>query len=334
MIKRLLISFACIVASISSFAKNPDPTFDFLPNIKTQLFNSSQVAIDQARAIELVKKTLNISANNSYRSVRIRFVYNVQNQIEALQVFLLSSQQKSFEIVKINLTNQFVVTSVQRNYELSRADLLQSPLYAHQIQGTCPDQSVQFVIGNNFQIQGPMEESVENEVQLVYQLAKEKGYNPVLLNINNSEGLQPTVQSYIDWMSCPNVKGFYNEAHGSPSGIMLSDDMFTNEIVDKNLIMKLSHDVVLFDSCSVFNDPLLSSMTNFFKGNAKQYMGGIVPLPFGPSERTASCFWAEAFNQQRLTQDLIKLCAIKNALEPYAYRIKGNGFKYIEKPII
>lgn len=331
--KKLLASLILATLSVSSYAKNMDPAYDFLPNVKTQQAN---IATMQKQAIALVKNTLQIHSIDNYRQVRISFIYNNENKVQALLVYLMSSKFKSYDTVKINLTSDFSVKSVIRNYEPTQNDLSQSPNYARNTRPVCPDQTVQFVIGNSFEIQGPsdeMDQSVEREVQRVYQLAIDKGYNPVLLDINNPAGLQPTVEAYENWMSCPNVKGFYNESHGSTRGISLADDMFSYKNVDKYLAMQLNHKFIVFDSCSTFNDPLLASMTKLFKGNSKQYMAGFVPLPFGPSEKTASCVWTSAFDHARLTQDLVDSCSLKNALKPQSYKIKGNGFKFLEQAL-
>jgi hypothetical protein len=317
-----------LTVSTAAFAISSGPNFVLLPNIKTQYLmsvNAIKASTLENRAIELVKSTLNLANANEYQTVRIRVIYDEQNQVKALIVYLLSSRYKSYELVRINVSGQFTAESVIRDYKLTAEDYSQSPNYSSEYKPRCPDKKVQFVIGNNF----TGDASVENEVQKVYQLAKENGYNPVLMDTNNVDGPQPTVKSYEDWMSCSNVKGFYNESHGSESGILLSDDDFTYSLVEKDLVNKLSSKVVLFDSCVTFHDPLLSSMTDAAKGNSQQYVAGIIYLPFGASERTASCFWAEAFNHKDLNRDMLTDCSIKNDLDPQGFGITGNGDNHL-----
>ena len=324
MFKKIIACLSLLGLVSAASAMNDSPTFTLLPNIKTQYLmsvNASEAASIENQSIELVKRTLNITSASPYKNIRIRTIYNNKNQVEALIVYLLSSQFKSFELVRINLNDNFTVASVIKNYTLQPDDLMQSPNYAHKYVPTCPDSSVQFVIGNNF----THDESVEKEVQKVYQMAKEKGYNPVLMDTNNPDGPQPTVQAYENWLSCPNVKGFYNESHGWEQGILLSDDDFTYSIINQDLIGKLNHEIILFDSCETFHDPLLSAVTKKQKGDAQQYIAGFISLPFGPSERTASCIWSEAFNHQDLNQKMIETCAKANNLQLDGYKIKGNG---------
>lgn len=313
-----------------AFAQTNGPHFVFLPNVKTNYLmsvNAEDVLTTEQKVIELVKKTLNITDQSPYTMVRIRIVYNeTDDNIDYLVVYLLSSLNKSVELVRLNLNNLTVV-SVIKNYDLQLADLKQSPYYAEPVVTKCPDKNVQFVIGNNFK----GDSSVEKEVQKVYQLAKSKGYKPMLMNINDRKGPQPTVQAYLNWMSCPQVKGFYNESHGWSKGIVLSDEDFTYDLVEKNLVAKLKSNVILFDSCLTFHDPLLAAMSGSSKGNAKQYFAGFISLPFGPSERTASCIWTDAMNAAALNQKMIEVCAGKYGLELDGFKIKGNGDNHLER---
>jgi hypothetical protein len=325
--KKIFISLLLTLSSVSYGAQHA-PIFDFLPNIKTaqlKTANAALLATHEGQATALVKKTLHISPNSPYTAIRIRFLYDLQNQPQALLVYLLSSQFKSLEITKINLTPQFTANSVIRNYQPTANDLSQSPSYVKKSKYVCPNDQVQFVIGNNFK----GDESVESQVLYVFMVATRKGYHPALMDTNNPYSPKPTVEAYKNWMSCPNVKGFYNESHGSILGIMLEDDMLVASEIEDELKGKLKQDVTLFDSCSTFNDPLLSAMINADKANAQQYMAGIVPLPFGPSEKTAACFWQAALNNAVMNKNLVEHCAKKSGLNPSAFRITDKTEKHL-----
>jgi hypothetical protein len=328
MFKKIFSAILFFVLTSSSFAGENYPKFVLLPNINTQYImhtNASEAVSIENQAIELVKKTLHLNSASPYKTVRISLQYNAKHQVDALIVYLLSTKIKSFDLVRINLNTDFSVASVIKDYHLQAADFMQTPAYAQKRTPACPDPRVQFVIGNNFD----GDESVENEVQKVFQLAKDRGYNPILMDVNNPNGPQPTIEAYENWMSCPNVKGFYNESHGWEQGILLSDGDFSYQLIDRDLLNQLSQKVTLFDSCETFHDPLLSSMMDVNKGNAQQYIAGIISLPFGPSERTASCFWALAFNGQELNRAMLNDCSVKNDLEIDGFGINGNGDNHL-----
>ena len=323
MLKKLLIGFILSTFFTSGFAAGLEPKFIVLPNVNTEqlmLQNPDNTLALEAKAIEVVKKTLNINQASPYKAIRISLQYNKAQTVKSLIVYLLSSKYKSFKLVKINLNPDFNVLSVIKNYRLTKADLMQTPAYAHHYQPYCPDASVQFVIGNNFY----GDASVELEVQKTYQLAKEHGYNPMLMDVNIPNGPQPTIEAYENWMSCPNVKAFYNEAHGWEEGIVLSDGDFTYSLIDSHLVNALNNKVTLFDSCETFHNPLLDSVMNIKKGNAQQYVAGIISLPFGASERTATCFWRIAFDHGSLTREMLNKCSKANHLQIDGYGIGGN----------
>lgn len=316
-----LAAMSCAAVSVTAMAS---PSYTLLPNVKTQYLMTTQAIKglqQQSNAIQITQKALDLNASSPYKNVRIRTIYNDNNQLKSIIAYLLSDKVKGATIMRINLNNAEQVTSVVDNYRVTLADLKQSPNYATKYAPVCPNPKVQFVIGNNF----TGDASVKKEVQKVYKAAKAAGYNPYLMSTNNPDGPQPTVHAYENWMSCKNVKGFYNESHGADTEILLSDGDFTYSTVDSDLVDKLQKKVVLLDSCDTFNDPLLSAMTSKTEGDSQQYIAGIVPLPFGSSERTASCFWLAAIKQQPLNQQLIENCAKAANLDLDAFRIQGDG---------
>lgn len=322
---KLFYAFIIFLAFVTTAYAN-NPKFTVLPNINTQYLvktDSPRAALIISKSMEVVKNTLNINEASPYKAIRISLLYSQNYQVEALIVYLLSDKFKSFDLVRINIDPNFSVISIEKNYHLKSADLMQNPAYAIKLKPKCPDDTVQFVIGNNFED----DVSVENEVQKVYQMAKDHGYNPFLMTVNDPNGPKPTINAYLNWMSCPNVKGFYNESHGWEQGILLSDGDFTYRLINKNLVNKLNGKVALLDSCLTFHDPLLNSVMS--KGNVQQYVAGIISLPFGASERTASCFWEAAFAGNDLNSDMLNDCSIKNSLKKDAFGIGGNGDNHL-----
>ncbi|MDF1654170.1 MAG: hypothetical protein P1U34_03570 [Coxiellaceae bacterium] len=330
--KKWFIPLTALACSATAMTINAAPNYMLLPNIHTQHLMATQATKgiqQQASAIQIAKQTLGLNDSSPYKTVRIRTIYNQKHQLNAVIAYLLSDKVKGASIMRINLNDGQHVTSVIDHYRVTPTDLKQSPNYATHYTPTCPDSTVQFVIGNNF----TGDVSVKNEVHKVYDAAKAAGYNPFFMTTNNPDGPQPTVHAYENWMSCKNVKGFYNESHGSDSEILLSDGDFTNYTVDSELVDRLQKKVVLLDSCDTFNDPLLSAMTAKDEGDSQQYIAGIVPLPFGASERTASCFWLAALKHQPLNQQLIENCAENANLDPEAFRIQGDGVNYLRAAV-
>ncbi len=330
--KKWFIPLTALACSATAMTVNAAPNYMLLPNVKTQQLMTTHAVEgiqQQADAINIAKTALGLNNSSPYKTVRIRTIYNQSNQLKAVIAYLLSDKVKGASIMRINLNDSQHVTSVIDHYRITPADLQQSPNYAAKFTPVCPDQSVQFVIGNNF----TGDASVKNEVHKVYDAAKAAGYNPFFMTTNNPDGPQPTVHAYENWMSCKNVKGFYNESHGNDSEILLSDGDFTYNVVDTELVDRLQKKVVLLDSCDTFNDPLLSAMTAKDEGDSQQYIAGIEPLPFGSSERTASFICLAALQHQPLDQNLIEACAKTAGLDADAFRIQGDGTTYLRAAI-
>lgn len=339
--KKLVLSIVLLTFWITSYGMNNKKTFfDFLPNIKINQLPSDEITTLQGQAIHLVTEALKLNTDSPYSKVRIRFVLDDQNQPQALVVYLLSSQFKSYTTVKIILDKNFTLKNVIKDYNTMPTDEAQAPYAMSNNVPTCPDDSVQFVVANNFEGSGPSIDSIEKEVHYVLSIAESRGYHPIFMDVNDPNTPQPTVESYKNWMSCPNVKGFYNESHGHQGGIMLSDGEFGAKEIEKTLAKKLSDKAVLFDSCSTFNNPLLDAVVNPTKANAQQFVGGKVSLPFGPSERASSCFWEGALNQQNMNSLLMIYCTLKAKVKPGEgtmkltdMRIKGNGSDKLRLPV-
>src|SRR4029079_953173 len=118
MMKKFFASFILSIIVTSVFAS---PNFVILPNVNNTylMATNANVAIDnETKAIELVKTTLNISDKSPYKSIRIRMIYNAQNQIDALIVYLLSMQYKSVELTRINVDSNWHVVSIINHYHL------------------------------------------------------------------------------------------------------------------------------------------------------------------------------------------------------------------------
>ena len=139
-------------------------------------------------------------------------------------------------------------------------------------------------------------------------MANNHGYQAVMLDGNNPNAYQPTVQAYLDWMSCPQVKGFHNESHGSSTRILLKDGDIGNVQIEKYLHSQLQHKMILFDSCLTFQRPLLDYMTKYEYADAPIYIGGNIELPFGPTEPIVRCIWRAALDQQAMSDELVTSC--------------------------
>lgn len=304
--KTWMFRFAIFISLLFSSATFAQTAISVMPNAKLSPALSSEIA-------NIVKKNVDLSGD--IQKAKVQVIYK-DNKPSYLLVYLLSSKNYSLTITKIELNAKFKSTSVIKNYRLQKQDLQQQPKKF----SACPNEAVNFVSGT------PADEipTAKAVIEQVTTMATENGYTAAKML-----GDEASVENYIGWLSCPNLKGFYNVGHGNDSGILLADGFLSHEVFKTELNAKLAaRTVVLFNSCEVVNDPLKSSITE--DANAQKYAGGITTLWIGPSEKASQCFWAEAFKHQEMSPALA-YCAEKH--DPTdVWGIEGHGADVLNNP--
>jgi hypothetical protein len=308
-VKKLLLATLLSSLSLAAFADKP---IKLIPNGQ----NSTAVPAD--KIINLVKKNVDLSSA-SIASATVQVIYNKQNKPDHLLVYLLSAKSYSFTVTKINLNQDYRVTSIQSSYHLDKADLAQQiHIAAKDIQ--CPDETIEIVSATPVDDYPTAFAGVKN----VYEEAVAYGYKATMLL-----GANATVENYVNYLSCPNLKGFLNIGHGSEGGIMLDDGVLTSDEISQDLKDKLRKEVfVLFNSCEVFNNPLKSSLTE--DAVAKKYSGGITALLIGPSELASQCIWNSAYQMQKISP-AVKYCNMHFDSRD-KFGIGGHGTNFLDKP--
>lgn len=282
-LRRIAIFSALCLASTHAIA-NEIP-MSLLSSVK----GNHAVAIN--KVTDIVKQNISLSPTSGNSKAEVQMIFDSKNKPDYLLVYLLSAKNYSFTITKIKVDENYHVTSVTPDYHLQKNDYAQQPKVATP---SCPDDSVELVSATPVDTYPTAKDAVDH----VYQQAGEKGYVAKELL-----GDEASVESYMNWLSCPNLKAFYNVGHGSSDGIMLSDGVLSHDNFTGELNKKLGERaVVLFNSCEVENDPLKSSITE--DADAQKYAGGISNLVIGPSEAASKCFWDAALDQQPMTANL------------------------------
>lgn len=306
--KTWIVFFLCIgLFFLSSYSLADDFPISFMHStLKTSLKN---------KLIQLVKENISLSLND-YHEAKIQIIYNNKNQIDTLLVFLLSSKTYSFSITKISLDNDLHVISIQPNYHLKKEDLSLKTFHTKELQ--CPDEAVEFVSAT------PVDSYPTAKAAILFAAheAKLYGYHVKILL-----GSEATTSNYINYLSCPFLKGFYNVGHGENDGILLDDGILSSDMIAEQLKKVLSeHVVVLFNSCMVFNNPLRDAV--IVDAKAQKYTGGITSLRIGPSELASRCFWESAFKQFPLDFSIQFCNKIEDIEDQFGIGGTGNNHLY------
>ncbi len=306
----LSVSISLLCASSAALADVPISIMGSRP----KLFTSSLSIVKTRRLI--IQHVLPKLDQSKYLKIQVKPVYKA-HALQYFLVYLLSNRTFSFKVMKINVDQQMNFMSMVSHYKKpARAptpidDRIEPEEDLRP--GHCPSQVIDFVVASPLYSEIPTTKAALDNIAM---LAQDKGYHVMKLYDQDA-----TVQSYKNYLSCSNLRGFFSIAHGVPDEILLDDGVLTANYFEQfhmNKTKAMSNAVVEFNSCDVFNVPLSVDMINFV--GAKQFIGGNTSLVIGDSENASNCFWTEAL----MGNDLAT--ALESCENTYDH--SDNGFGY------
>lgn len=242
----------------------------------------------------LIQRQLAASVDlTDYLRGQVQLIYR-HGKIAYLKVYLLSKRSFSFKIILLAVDSElnFLGFVHRPRRSLSAAKYFFPD-------GVCPDSRVDFVVASPVYSDIP---STKTALDQIAKLARAKGYHVARLF-----DAMATKNTYKNYLNCKGLKAFVSIGHGSNQSILLYDGVLSGryfEFLPENRRV-LSHAVVEFNSCNVFNDPLSYDMINF--AAVKRFLGGNTALIIGYSELVTQCFWSKALSGINLN-DAIDYC--------------------------
>jgi hypothetical protein len=187
-----------------------------------------------------------------------------------------------FETVRVDFNSAYEITKIQRHY-VARAERTVTNV-------SCPDDATEFIsfAPNNDDFEQGIARDVANEAQA-------KGLKTVLLL-----GEAATRQAYMNYMSCPNLKGNFYDGDSNPEEMITADESITAQDYATTLKGAFRFRVTnIWLACEAFNNPMLDSAMN--QAASQKYAAGINDLQVGPSDNAAACAMKAAINGQPMT---------------------------------
>ncbi len=270
----------------------------------TVITNSALSAnpLSKQNIISLVKETLvrnhiNLGSRSPFLMAKVQLVNKANKKY--LLVYLLDKRRFLFESVKIVLDEVNHPISVITHYKLTPEDF-NHPLSLQANDAVCPDPSVTFIAASPmYRYLDNIREAIDHE----YEIAKEQGYVPYKL-IDD----QATITSYLNWLSCPNLKAFAHIGHGSNSAIILTDGVLDADTIRKNVQLN-KRTILSFNSCEVFNDPMKAAVIDDVQ--AQRFSGGINGLLIFGSTETYGCTFNQMLGYGMSMTEALETCKIK-----------------------
>lgn len=296
--KKNLLALSLLTTSLLSSQVMADPIVVFKDALnKKQVLSASSLP----QAVSNVIKEFETKQPDLYKIVVYRFD-------EYYVLHLLSGKYWQVAKVRVDIDTAGKVTIIEPYMGSHKEN---TTLLSQDDEPVCPNDKIEVVAISAYPGVGDVDKSLD----AVYQMASTK-YKSIKILDANADG-----QTYKNWLSCPNLKGFYTIGHGNNEGIMVGKgDFISYEFFkDEKFNRKYQKTTLVFNSCDVFNAPLGPQLV--FGNNSQrigylmkpgpkayEYVGGYIGLLIGSSEDISACFMSKAMTGVKMDYNLLKNC--------------------------
>ncbi|OGT35678.1 MAG: hypothetical protein A3F11_07165 [Gammaproteobacteria bacterium RIFCSPHIGHO2_12_FULL_37_14] len=293
----------------------------------TVMSNQLKQKVNNAAIIHTVESALkqsniNIGRHSQYSSAKIEVIKDSDNNSQYILVHLMSRYFLSYEIIRINLSNDgSVIYPVIKDYHLNNVDYAAQSISLGDTKPTCPSQyntgKPLFVIGTpNYGAANEDDNSNSSTYQAVNRISRDvlKTHQYQLVQLLDGNA---TIKNYENILACPNLKYFQHIGGEDVDGesFFLYDGDFDASYFAKNPELNFSGKVISFDTCRAFDQvnngfcPLITSM----KHPPAVYTAGSSELLIFGSPETYACFWHKVLlDEAPVTKETLMSCARKN----------------------
>lgn len=250
---------------------------------------------DESKVAEIIRDQVLPQTDAEYYRVDVKIKRDSNQSPAYLVAYMLRKDIYLAEVVRVDVDSQYDTINVTFNYDDSGDEDDEEAPDDDEWDDDIPDDGDPIERGEyideeldeyayDFIASTPVDgiSSAKKAVEELHRLATEAGLKSKMLL-----GAQATVANYKLYLTS-GLKGFVNIGHGNPNGIVLDDGSLNASWFQGLATNALKPEVVYFNSCRVFNDPLKSAVMH---GGARTYIGGIVNLLIGASEEVCKCFW-------------------------------------------
>lgn len=275
--------------------------------------------IDTTRIRETVRERLLLTASEPYLRVQVRVQHRPNGNPESLVATMLRAYTYTADIVKLEVDETFGFRSIERGYAYETIPLEAGTIPPGGRLPFPPGLKPQMAFGTPV----PEIPTAKAAVETACAIAKRAGFRVVKLL-----GPQASVANYQRLLTS-GLLAFGNVGHGYTGGIVLADGNLTYSWYNSLGNTALKPAVVYFNSCQVFNDPLLQAI---MKAGARTFIGGIINLLIGASEQVFQCFWKKTLIGTELMGSALRSCEKEHYPVANAHGIKGDTGKFRRRP--
>jgi hypothetical protein len=268
--------------------------------------------IPKAKLIAGLQKKFNAT---DYREVRAQVIFNEKQEPDHLLVYLHSKKFHRVDLSAVKLDSNYNLLTVIKSYEMQDEDKSQQP-GIDASRAKCPDESVEVIAicpnDNDF------EQEITDKVVVA---ARAKGLKTVKLDYKNG-----TRTNWLNYMTCPKLKGNFYDGDSNPTTIVTSDGSLSASELGSTLTGQFKYNVTnIWVACQAFKDPMGGTMMT--KAQSRKYAAGINNLQVGPSDDAAVCTMQAAFDGKPMTESF-HACYKQFDNEDDQWGFDGKGTDY------
>ncbi len=294
-------------------------------NVEITVFGSAgaQAAYDtrdEGRVVDVVRNQVVPREKAEYQSVKVKVRRKPDGSPDHLVVYMLRKDTYLADVVRVDVDDTYEVMAYRDDYQETEDD--EDEELAGEGLSYPPGVSFDFIAATPV----PEIPSALEAVEHIHQAALNAGLKSHVLL-----GADATVANYRHYLAS-GLRGFVNVGHGFTGGIVLHDGTLGSAWFNGVPGMPLAPGVVYFNSCQVFNAPLQPAVMH---AGARTYVGGIVNLLIGASEKVAKCFWDSAMKSNTPMGLALKNCEKNVYPTQGAHGISGDlgAFNFVSAPI-
>jgi hypothetical protein len=228
--------------------------------------------------IAAIKKIINDRFDTSLsREVKAQVIYKAEGQPDHLLVYLLSPSHHKVDVARVDIDSNYQAYATHKDYTLENVDVQQQPGITAE-EAACPDDTTELIT------------FCPNTVTLELNVTTDVTKAALNHKIKTVELLQTkaTRAAYLNYMSCPNLKGNFYDGDSNPNLFITNDGVITAQDMKTILKDKFRYKVInIWLACQAHNDPMLSAVVN--DAQAQKFAAGINDLLIGPSDYAAGC---------------------------------------------
>jgi YVTN family beta-propeller protein len=266
--------------------------------------------LDEPKVKYIIRNRILPQSKEEYYRVDVKIKRKEDKTPQYLLVYMLRKDIYLTEVVKVDVDSNLNEKGIILNYDSSKEEdeEEESPTGKYREY----DCGYDFVVGSPLYSEIP---SARDAVEKLHELATSVG-----LRSRTLIDSEATVGNYKNYLKC-NLKGFVNIGHGLPDLISLDDGPLSYRWF-KDLDNKaLKPEIIYFNSCQVHNNPLKAAIMG---AGARTFIGGIVNLGIGTSEKVCKCFWSNILKSSIGMIVSLTQCERENYPQKGAHGITGD----------